>query len=363
MKTMHSDDVIFLLGAGASRDAGLLTSNQMTRDLEKKLCEDCNWKPFYNLYRAVKSAIIHGHVFRNPCGELERELNIEEFVNVLTELSRYNEHTIYPFIASWNMELVKFAGRDFDELKKFRGMIIKELSERWVHLPRARAASYYKRLLDFAKELDTHLCVFSLNYDLCVEEGCGRGNVYRGFDEDPDTKQLTWNDKRMLSEEGIQEYIRLFKLHGSLDWRKNAAMRLICEDNPAACEHPEDYQLIFGTSNKLRYDDPYLLLLSVFRQKVRNAKVIVCVGYSYGDEHINAMISKAMLENPIAKLVSVTYLADGQKDSDHINTIAKKLDISNDRIGIQVRGARDFFEKILSLDFVEEIMPQTIAPF
>ena len=49
MKTMHSDDVIFLLGAGASREAGLLTSNQMTRDLEKKLCEDCNWKPFYNL--------------------------------------------------------------------------------------------------------------------------------------------------------------------------------------------------------------------------------------------------------------------------------------------------------------------------
>ena len=110
MKTMHSDDVIFLLGAGASREAGLLTSNQMTRDLEKKLCEDCNWKPFYNLYGAVKSAIIHGHVLKNPCRELDRELNIEEFVNVLTELSRYNEHTIYPFIASWNMELVKYAG-------------------------------------------------------------------------------------------------------------------------------------------------------------------------------------------------------------------------------------------------------------
>ena len=155
----------------------------------------------------------------------------------------------------------------------------------------------------------------------------------------------------------------MFKLHGSLDWRKNAAQRLICEDNPAACEHPEDYQLIFGTSNKLRHDDPYLLLLSVFRQKVRNAKVIVCVGYSYGDEHINAMISKAMLENPIAKLVSVTYLDENQKESDHINTVMEKLGISNDRIDIQVRGARDFFEKTLSLDFIENIMPQTTAPF
>ena len=106
-----------------------------------------------------------------------------------------------------------------------------------------------------------------------------------------------------------------------------------------------------------------LTWLSVKLVEVRNAKVIVCVGYSYGDEHINAMISKAMLENPIAKLVSVTYLDENQKESDHINTVMEKLGISNDRIDIQVRGARDFFEKTLSLDFIENIMPQTTAPF
>ena len=91
--------------------------------------------------------------------------------------------------------------------------------------------------------------------------------------------------------------------------------------------------------------------------------MIVCVGYSYGDEHINAMISKAMLENPIAKLVSVTYLDENQKASDHINIIVNKLGISNDRINIQVHGARDFFEETLSLNFIENIMPQTTAPF
>lgn len=363
MIAMHGDDVIFLLGAGASCDAGLLSSLGMTKKLEEKIGNGGPWSEYYDLYRAVKSAIVHGHIFKNPCAKVEMSLNIEEFVNVLTELARYDSHTIYPFIASWNMELVKYAGGDFKELKRFRELIITELATRWVHLQIDNNASYYGGLLRLAQEMDTHLCVFSLNYDLCVEAGCGRSNVYCGFAPESETGRLLWNDRMLLAEEGIEERIRLFKLHGSLDWREAKDGKLTCLEHPAPCEKSEQYKLIFGTSNKLRYDDPYLLLLSVFRQKVLEAKLIVCVGYSFGDEHINSMIRHSLERKEETRIISVTYNQNKEGEVRYASDIASMFGVKHDRVTVCGEGAKTFFEKVLGLEFMEMNMPKPEAPF
>lgn len=363
MKTMHSDDVIFLLGAGASCNAGLLSSAAMTKDLESKLLHDPEWTEYYDLYRAVKSAIVHGHIFRNPCGAIESDINIEEFVNVLTELSSYDEHTIYPFVASWNVELVKYAGEDFEKLVKFRDKIIVHLANHWVHFKNVRQAAYYKGLLKFARQTNGQLWVFSLNYDLCVEESCGRENVYSGFEEDPETHQSVWNVKRMLEEDAVSQGIRLFKLHGSLDWRLNAKKQLICEDHPETSSNAKDYQLIFGTRNKLRYDDPYLVPLYLFRQKVHDARLIICIGYSFGDEHINAMLVHAMKQDPKARLLSVTQCDNEYADGKYKDSVVAKLQVSSDRVDVQCLGAAKFLGETLDIEFVRKLMPDDEAPF
>ena len=53
---MNSDEIIFLLGAGASCDAMLKSSDAMTIEVEKML--DGKWSEYKQLYHAVKAAIL-----------------------------------------------------------------------------------------------------------------------------------------------------------------------------------------------------------------------------------------------------------------------------------------------------------------
>ena len=48
--------------------------------------------------------------------------------------------------------------------------------------------------------------------------------------------------------------------------------------------------LVFGLRGKLRPDGPFLAMLSEFWSWLLNADRLVAIGYSFGDEHINALI-------------------------------------------------------------------------
>lgn len=127
--TFRGDDVLILLGAGASVDAHLLASMDMTNELEGNLTSidtkvSKKWGRYKDLYKAVKSSILYGnHLTAKSVSEGKNRINIEEFVNVLNELAKAESHTIYPFIAAWNMELVRYAGVDFQTLKDFGGIL------------------------------------------------------------------------------------------------------------------------------------------------------------------------------------------------------------------------------------------------
>ncbi len=55
----RQNDIIFLLGAGASVDAGVPTSFTMIQQVEALLKEDEEWKQYKKLYDFVKSSIYY----------------------------------------------------------------------------------------------------------------------------------------------------------------------------------------------------------------------------------------------------------------------------------------------------------------
>jgi hypothetical protein len=127
--TSRSKDIIFLLGAGASAEAGIPVSSDMIQRLEDHLRERHEWKEFRPLYNHVKSAIhfsagLKGH-FRDDV-----PFNIETLVNTLYELERNEEHPLYPFIAAWNSRFVALAGPDFGAVRRFRQLILGWLCSR-----------------------------------------------------------------------------------------------------------------------------------------------------------------------------------------------------------------------------------------
>lgn len=91
-----------------------------------------------------------------------------------------------------------------------------------------------------------------------------------------------------LFDEGPNEEIRIFlyKLHGSLDWSFAEDGTVSYSDSPSKIAD-ERVALIFGTSYKLQYVDPFLFLAYQLRRWTLDAaRLVVAIGYGFMDEHI-----------------------------------------------------------------------------
>src|SRR5437867_3717228 len=98
----RSSEIVFLVGAGASADAGIPISSQLILEIEKLLSDNPDWTDFRDLYHHVKSSIHYSAGLRGKFKEDVVNYNIETLVNSLYELEKSEEHPLYPFIASWD---------------------------------------------------------------------------------------------------------------------------------------------------------------------------------------------------------------------------------------------------------------------
>ncbi len=346
------DEIIFLMGAGASVDAGIPTSCGMIEEIQKLLCKDSKWGDYTSLYNYVKSAIVYADGIQGKFDS--SNFNIERLVNTLDELLKSDKHPIFPFIGSWTPKLPEVSGNDFSKIGSFRKRIVEQLSQHWVRLEYNENAKYYAGLSRFQKEYNYPLRVFTLNYDLCIENACSESGVERGFG---DGKQWDW--RIFDNEEQISNSIFLYKLHGSVDWTRDKNGCLIYKDRNIS---PDTIEIIFGTSYKLQYIDPFLFFAYEFRKRtLSDAKIIVCIGYGFGDEHINGIITQALNNNKERKLL---VISPSQKADREIKDIGNILGLEScDNIVHQNVIARDYLNNILSVETLQEIFPEGEPPF
>lgn len=294
--SIKENDIIFLLGAGCSYDAGIPIAIKMVENIETDLLiSNDNWKQYTDLYNYVKSAILYADgIF----GNFSNAFNIEKFVNILTELEKKEKNIVYPFIANWNNRLIDLAGSDFTNLKNLKNLITDQLIE-WIKLDDyQRNAGYYRKFYDFQKELENSLRVFTLNYDLCFENLRPTESVVElGFDEN-----RTWNSYR-FEDQNVNAQIYLYKLHGSITWKRDKSKGDILK----LSEHPEkEPDLVFGTETKLQSIDPYLFHVYAFRKHSLESKLIVIIGYSFSDTYINDLLKQALDNNKNRKIICVS---------------------------------------------------------
>ena len=64
-------------------------------------------------------------------------------------------------------------------------------------------------------------------------------------------------------------------------------------------------EVIFGKDFKLEAGDPYLFYAYEFRRYVFDARLIVAVGYGFGDPHINKMLAQGLHTRANIKLLVV----------------------------------------------------------
>jgi len=346
------DEIIILLGAGASKDAGIPTSVDMIQRIEQ-LLEEKDWEQFRDLYNYIKSAIYYADGISGKFGSAV-QFNIERLINTLNELEKKEEHTIYPFIGNWNIKLIELAEADFIKISEFKNKIIHELRDNWILIEDYSQASYYSKLLDFKDQYTFSLRIFSLNYDLCVEKNCSSRPIERGFE------QRKW-DWRSFDGQDEETAIYLYKLHGSIDWKRNEAGILTYSDEPGKID-TDDLEIIFGTSYKMQYIDPFLFFAYEFRRYCLESKLIITIGYGFGDEHINGIIGQALNNDKDRKILAVMYLGDNVGETEikekeiEIQGLLK-LNFSN-QVVLRNFSAKEFFRNHFDIKKLESLFPE-----
>lgn len=333
---IKKDEIIFLFGAGVSADAGIPTSSEMIQRVEYLIKTNEEWFQFKNLYYLIKSGIQFLYTMQGK----DVIFNIKTLLNTLIELEERNTNPLYPFIGSWSIRFSEVIDNNFDLIKRFRKKIIEQL-KLWMQPSNLQSSSYLRKLKDFKKEINFPIRIFTLNYDSLIEYNLGNVlRIEKGFDKDG-----KWNYKR-FTEYGEEPDIYLYKLHGSIYWQRDERTKMVIEKDFVSDE-PElifgiQHNLVFGTQCEKRLTDPYLFMLSEFRHYCLNAKLIVSLGYSFSDEHINSILHQSILNNNTTKIFALVYKESPEK----ICQI-----IPRDRIEIvNNKNAKTFFEKDLKLE-------------
>jgi hypothetical protein len=348
------DEILMLLGAGSSVEAGIPASRDMVSRIEKLLQDE--WADYRDLYNFVKSSI---HYLDGIKGRFDAgTFNIEQLVSTLDELRRGDEHPLYPFVGAWVPKLYEVAGAGLCKISEFRSAIVRRLRDDWVQLRYHTDASYYAGLVRFQEEFQHPLRVFTLNYDLCVEKNCGT-SIQRGFDE-----SRRWDWRLFEDRQDAESKLLLYKLHGSIDWTYDAEKSLTYVDGFSHIA-PDDIAIIFGTTYKLQYVDPFLFFAYELRRYTLDfAKLIVTVGYGFADQHINGILSQALNRDAKRRLLSVSLIKgedndDKQrKEKERLTWIQQQLNLRNEnQVRVHNMGGKDFLSYGLTLQLLGELFP------
>ncbi|MBI1878447.1 MAG: SIR2 family protein [Chloroflexi bacterium] len=295
-------EVAFLLGAGAVKEAGLPTAVDLQEIVEKDITD--KFPSLLPALRFISGAIQFGKACRAE--PATSKVNIEDLLIACAFLASRNKSHIYPFVSAWHerISLLQPLPREIksdqaSDTFQFLGYYCKNGLRDWLAIKEPHRLKYLRSFKDFI-DAGYRLRIFTLNYDECIEcalqdiLGPINGKWTTGFDEQG------WKPE-LLACDDFDAYI--YKLHGSLDWVNDPKFRICSVKWPPGQdseEIPSDFEplLIFGTNTKLQSVDPYLTLLFHFQQTLNVSDVLVVVGYSFADAHINAMLLEALQRDP-----------------------------------------------------------------
>ena len=346
----RSYDLAVLLGAGASFDADIPHSRSMIEDIQARVTSnDQNWNRFRDLYNCVRSGIIQHEGSQGRFDSAE-SFNIEMLVDTLSEIGEGKHHVLYPFIGSWSPSLANFAIDDFKLAHQFTACIRDLLRTEWLGVANYNKADYYSGIFDFQQDFNYPLHIFTLNYDLCLERTADKHNVdlELGFDEDN-----RWNWHLFEGNQDNWKSIYLYKLHGSMNWSIHGS-ELKLHDEPSGVTNPA---FIFGRTHKFEYIDPFFPLAYEFRRRTLESRMILVIGYGFGDSHINGIIGQA-LNSGKRKILYVVEPVDCNAIEERRLQIAGLVKCSDhSQLEIRSKTAKDFITDHLSVEALENALP------
>lgn len=325
----YSKNIGFFFGAGTSCALGIPTVEQLTSGIEAKLTDD-----FLVNFKLVKTDL--------ETVITDRKVNIEDILNQIRRIRELTAETpkVYEGVSGENAKLLdkeictiiydiilgKEAVADISQTKKFFA---------WLSLLNR----------DFSKE------VFTTNYDLIIEKSLEASQIpyFDGFVGS--FEPFFWQesiDQFVSKNDMTQNWIRLWKIHGSLSWfwkeDKITKSQKIIRIGKIENIKKEDNELVIYPS-KEKYDSskkqPFIAYFDRLKNYLLSGELLfVFTGYSFSDQHINEIIFNCLRQNN-RLTVLVFFFQDSEVENLHkqtssymnLNVFGPKKAIINGNLG------------------------------
>lgn len=151
--------------------------------------------------------------------------------------------------------------------------------------------------------------IFSLNYDLLLEKALENNSLpyFSGF---------IGNVKPFFISDSVddftglyvkQTWTKLWKLHGSLNFKKSSTDQIFIENN---VESEYENLLIYPSMDKYLSSRkaPFIAYMDRFRKYLLiNEKVLLILGYSFCDDHVNDIIINGLNNNSRLSVFAFCY--------------------------------------------------------
>lgn len=376
---IKTDNVSFLLGAGASLAVGGVSLANIPKPLEKALLDKASGEQkgtavpgWITLFYKIASVLSLGdlsfdtrlNLFQSTEEKdvLAIDLNLEAFLSQL--------HTWHAGMLDATETLELTGGTELSIVKNDLTRLIKEITSALtilLNLPKSGLDEPLRHHRKFIKKVLTRPLnlrranLFTLNYDTLIEQaGDAEGSVLvDGFVGTlrrvfrPESYDIDFYFPAQTTEGRVHRFDRalhLYKLHGSITWHR-------CEpdwENPFGL-YATFYNQDCCTDDVLIYPSPlkygqalgmpYSELFRRFGNAIAQSQsALFVIGYGFGDDHINALIRQA-LAIPSFTLVVV----DPDPKSDFVSKLEK---LEDERVWIVKGWGLGTFER-----FVAKLLP------
>ncbi len=188
----------------------------------------------------------------------------------------------------------------------------------------------FKNFVNYLISNYYHVNFFTTNYDNLIPKILEGRNVFNGFDgPNQDNSGLQYNSKKIIFNDSVT---KVFNLHGSIFWHHEFLMDHM---EYQFVFKPEEYNLplfsktdvtnpgeelvlsniITGYNKTQRtLSPPFSLMIGSFIKECLRADVILIIGYSFSDNHLNKILSSPFNENS-PRIVNIT-----QSSLDYLRT-------------------------------------------